>query len=338
MDLLNKVVFHKVFQSGIVIDVDAAYITVRFKVGEKKFMFPDAFDGFLSTEDKDLMMDIRDKMAAKKAEKLKTQKEQAPPSAVLKPERNRSKTKSYARANIAFKCNYCDGGKSSHQIGYCGVCSDAIINNNIAVEHRTWCTADTSACLQYFNSEISRQELDGMCKDGGFVCYESQMLRDWKALAGIVQHGENKGKPMKLNRVQANSLCALTTRDPCSMEDERYIFAVFLVDETYDGDKFDEGYVSTKSKYKIKLSPYEAHQVLFWNYHANENQSKVAAWNSGLHRYFDDMQAAQILQDIARVKRDTEDEVLAQEFFDYFCEINGLNASELPPLQGALKI
>lgn len=49
MDILNEVVFRKVFQSGIVINDDAVYITVRFKIGEKKFMFPDAFDGFLST-------------------------------------------------------------------------------------------------------------------------------------------------------------------------------------------------------------------------------------------------------------------------------------------------
>ena len=75
--------------------------------------------------------------------------------------------------------------------------------------------------------------------------------------------------------MQRNSLCVLTTRNPGSCESDRYIFGVFLVDETYEGDGKDEGYVTTNSKYKIKLSPKEAESMLFWNYHSNSNNPKV---------------------------------------------------------------
>ena len=79
--------------------------------------------------------------------------------------------------------------------------------------------------------------------EGGFVCYESAMLRDWRAFAGYVQIGKNKGTPFKLLKVQPYSLCILTTRDPDSEnESDRYIFAVFLVDETYAGDSREAGY------------------------------------------------------------------------------------------------
>lgn len=146
--------------------------------------------------------------------------------------------------------------------------------------------------------------------------WETYMVEQiWKAMAGIVQHGENKGKPMKLNQVQTNSLCVLTTRDPRSKEEDRYIFAVFLVDDSYEGDGRDEGYVSTTSEYKIKLTPTEARSLLFWNYHANDNHPEVAVWSSGLHRYFQDEQAVQILRDIAIIKRGTDEEVLSERFF-----------------------
>ena len=108
---------------------------------------------------------------------------------------------------------------------------------------------------------------------------------------------------MHLSGVQSNSLCVLTTREPYTTEEDRFIFAVFLVDQTYDGDDLDEGFVSTQSKYKIKLTTEQAHQMPFWRYHANEKQPEIAVWSSGLHRYFNDEQAAQILRDIVEIKK-----------------------------------
>lgn len=59
----------------------------------------------------------------------------------------------------------------------------------------------------------------------------------------------------------------------------------------------------------------KAHQMPFWRYHANEKQPDVAVWSSGLHRYITDEQAAQVLRDIVEIKKGTEDEDLAKEFF-----------------------
>ena len=104
--------------------------------------------------------------------------------------------------------------------------------------------------------------------------------------------------------MQPNSLCVLTTRNPNSEEENRYIFAVFLVDETYEGDNQEEGYVTTNSPYKIMLGPKEAGSMLFGSYHANDNKAETAARSSGLHRYFDDTEAVQILRDIVEIKKE----------------------------------
>lgn len=343
MDLMNIKVRHKVFGDGITVAKENSYITVKFCNEEKKFIYPNAFDGYLTAEDIDIANNIKQAIDTikkleqeKKKERAEKEEEKQIPM-IYNKEHLKVKTKAYPRANIAFKCNYCDGGRSDEQVGFNGVCSDEMIRNNIELEKRTWCSSDDCECGDYLIGNSTRSELDNIHSDGGYVCYESQMLRDWRALAGIVQRGERAGQPMKLNKVQNNSLCVLTTRIPNSTEKDRFIFGVFLVDETYEGDNSEEGYVSTKSKYRIKLSPEQAKRMLFWDYHENDNQPEVAVWSSGLHRYFEDEQAIQILRDIVSLKRRTDEEELSKEFLLYFSKINNVDINSVPEKNGALQ-
>lgn len=343
MNLINMKVKHKVFGEGTIINKENSYITIKFSNEEKKFIYPNAFDGYLTADNIDINNKIKDeieiiKRQEEEKKKKLAMKEKEEKMVSLNNEKDlRVRTKIYPRANIAFKCNYCDGGKSDVQVGFNGVCSDEMIKNNIEIEKRTWCCSEDCECGDYLVGRITRAELDSIHNEGGYVCYESQMLREWKALAGIVQRGERIGQPMKLNRVQNNSLCVLTTRLPNSAEKDRFIFGVFLVDETYEGDNSEEGYVSTKSKYKIKLTPEEARKMLFWDYHANDNQPEVPVWSSGLHRYFEDEQAIQILKDITLLKKGTGDENLANEFLIYFSKTNNIDIDLVPEKNGALK-
>lgn len=339
MDITGKRVKHKGYGTGTVISVVGEYIDIIFDVGKKRFPFPDIFATFISTDDVALGAYTADLLQKKETAKIQIieQKKLEQQKQIAQNKTEVTKKLKHKRANIAFKCNYCDGGKSGAQIGFDGVCSDEMIYNNIEIQNRTWCNSNDCACLQYLNHEITRKELDDICNNDGFVCYESQMLRDWKALAGIVQNGERKGEPMKLHHVQRNSLCVLTTRTPDMEESKRFIFAVFLVDETYEGDGKEEGYVSTGSKYKIKLAPQEASKLLFWNYHANGNKAETPAWSSGLHRYFDDEVAVQILHDIVALKKGSDQEHLAIEFLDEFCRVNGIDKNNVEEPNGALK-
>ncbi|MDE7097743.1 MAG: hypothetical protein K2O60_01180 [Ruminococcus sp.] len=171
---------------------------------------------------------------------------------------------------------------------------------------------------------------------GNYICYESAMLRDWKASAGCIQTGMDKGKPMKLLKVQYNSLAILTTRNPYDEEYKRFIFAVFLVDKNFEGDSRETGYVTTNSKWKIELTPQEAHKMLFWNYYVNENAPKKVVFGSGLHRYISDNQAVQILKDIVEVKEKPNEKDFAQEFLHHYCTVNGIDIDEVSSPNGAL--
>ena len=328
--MIGAFVTHKAWGSGTVVEQTDSIIVVQFSLGEKRFVFPSAFDSFLSTEDPALLAEIQEQKAiveSKKQALVITSVQPAPPQ----PEKKKKTPRTIERSNVAFKCNYCDGGSAEKCVGYKGVCSDAMIHYNIETAKHIWCGSD-SPCKKYLDGEISRSELETR-----FACYESTMLVEWKASAGIVQNGDDKGKPMKLLKVQNNSLCVLTTRLPGSTDDTRFIFAVFLVDESYEGDGREEGYVTNHSKWRIELTPYEARKMLFWNYYVNKNAREKIVFGSGLHRYLDDIQAAQILRDIVAVKEDAVGKKLATDFFQHFCYVVGIDENDIPACAGALK-
>lgn len=334
--MINAKVIHDSYGEGIITNFIDNKITVQFLDKQAKFIFPDAFRDYLSTDSNELMEFVERAFAEKEKDTLfKTM------IAIekIKKEDRKPRSKKYELSNIAFKCNYCDGGQTAANIGFKHVCSDALIVYNIEQAHHVWCSSSNSPCKKYLDGEITRSELESLMFNTDYnssVCYESKMLRDWRASAGVTQTGVNKGKPMRLLKVQANSLAILTTRDPYASEDERYIFAVFLVDENYEGDGRTEGYVTTRSKWKIQLTTQEANRILFWTYYSNEREPAAIKFSSGLHRYLSDEQAAQILRDIAGVKRNPADKEFAQQFFAHFCRVNGLDANSISKPAGAL--
>ncbi len=98
-----------------------------------------------------------------------------------------------------------------------------------------------------------------------------------------------------------------------------------------------EGYVSTKSEYKLEMNHFEAKQLKFWNYYFNPNQPELIRFGSGLHRYLSHEQAAQILRDVMNAKMGTKDELLANRFFEHFCKTNGIDSTSLQEFNGALR-
>lgn len=342
IELIGANVKHRSFGIGKVIELTDTWIKIEFPDSEKRFSFPDAFESFLKCEDENMQEVILEMVAVQKKQEaeLKRQKQEEQErfaNARMALKGAGSKEKTYPRENIAFKCNYCNGGFAENGIGYVCACTDEMIDYNIEVAKHNWCCDDQSPCKQYYDGKISRSELDTISDSGGFVCYESQMLRNWTAFAGYALTKENNHRPMKLNKVQLNSLAILTTREPDSPEEDRFVFGVFLVDDAYEGDNREEGYVTTSSKYKLSLTKADAKDVLFWNYYYNINAPEKIAWGQGLHRYISHEQAASILYDIVRLKKGTPEEELAQEFLEHFCEINRIKISHLPVMDGALQ-
>lgn len=333
--LINAQVISKVFGKGVIKSIECSRIVVQFESElqtEKVFAYPSAFDGFLVLDDIALqqmtqmeIQGLKDQEAKESERKRLEQQDRI--------EREKTKKSNTKKCNIAFKCNYCNGGVEKNGIGYCGVCDDETIRFNICKAKRVWCAAEGSSCRKYLDGKIARNELENM----DFVCYESQMLSLWQARAGVVQNGPRKGEPMQLRGVQRGSLCVLTTVDPDRDEDSRYVFALFIVDEQYEGDNVCEGYVKADPQLRISLNWEEAQKLRFWDYYFNPNSPIRPHWGTGLYRHLTDIQSAQILQSLCIVKSGTEDEAKAIEIRDYFFDSNRIDSELLDEPAGCLK-
>mgnify|MGYP006892261530 CR=1 FL=1 len=165
---------------------------------------------------------------------------------------------------------------------------------------------------------------------------QNKIFTEWRVFTGTVRSGTNKGSPKKLTRLYPNSVCLLTARESNNREKDRRIIGAFMVQENFVGKLREDGYVPAHSKYRIQLTDEEAENMPFWKYYMNEKSPNKTTWNSGKYRYFDNELMAQILFDIVSMKRDTEENELAQDFFDHFCKMNKINEDELTEPNGAL--
>ncbi|MDO5010340.1 MAG: hypothetical protein Q4E31_05890 [Intestinibacter bartlettii] len=367
MDIIGQVVEHKSLGEGTICDhkirSGASYIIVDFDGEHKEFQFPDIFKSIITAKDDNFKQYVSELVQKKQiidkkeamSRTLERQKEEKNlvrdepvirKTKVARAKKQNTKStstkvkhsKTEKKHNIAFKYNFCDGGKSDEQVGFNGLCSSKTIIENIESGRSEWCKFGDCACASYYDGEIDRDELERIYEEEG-ICYESNLLKKWTARAGFSYDEDGEATPRRIVGAKVDHLCILTTRNPEDQENERYIFAVFLIDETFPGDQNtqQEGYVKSNSKYKIKLSAKEAKKLLFWNYYHDKDGTEGTRWGTGLFRYMTDEMAAQILRDIAKVKKGTSDEKLADDFFKYFCAINNIDIESIGKKKGALK-
>lgn len=345
MKLVNQTVVHKLFGEGTVVAHSGDYLTVRFSKEEKKFITPDIFTTFLKCKDEKLQVELEAAFAEKQeatAQKAREDREKAAREAKKRAEeaarisskRTPTQPRKSNENNLAFKCNFCNGGCGNACIGYKGACSDEQIRYNIEVREHSWCSNVNSPCRQYLDGVISRAELDAMSVDG-FVCYEARMLTAWTAAAGEdldEKSGVSQGR--RIQDASSNSLAVLTTRYPEAEEEDRIIFGVFVTGEAIEGDDTNAGYVVAKEDYAIELTPDEAKQMKFWHYYKNSDGG--IRWSQGLYRYMKDPACARILSDIVDVKTDPAEKAHAQKVLEYYCKIKGIDAEEIPVANGAI--
>ena len=117
IDLLGQRVRHKDWGEGKVIDQTPPYIRIEFEIGVKPFQYPDAFEKFLEFVASDIQESVLSELVAKKEQQAKLLQDQiqnrmvhvAGPAQSLRAAHPQKKT--YPKENIAFKCNFCDGGR-----------------------------------------------------------------------------------------------------------------------------------------------------------------------------------------------------------------------------------
>lgn len=301
MKLIGQEVLHKAFGKGKIIELAHDKITVEFKNGVKQLAYPDVFNDFMKVQDplmeKVVQKDLQSKFDDQK--KLDDENNEAWEEHISKKQIVPVKSKKKVSKPKATK---------------------PVNRANIAFK----CNMTDGERLDFS---------DGFKWTG---CGENELLNMWQAMTGSDKADDNKNKAMKLKRVQSNSLCVLTMREPNHKEEDRFIFGVFLVEDTKELDRIEASFVRSKTTFKMALTPDEAHQMKFWKYHSNANKPETPSWSSGIHRYFLDDQAVQILRDIVAVKKGSDDAPLAERFLAYFIDVNAVDLDHVGEPSGAL--
>lgn len=165
---------------------------------------------------------------------------------------------------------------------------------------------------------------------------EERVFGEWRVFTSTRKSGPHKGRPNRLVRLHQNSACLITAREAGVPEEKRRILGLFMVKENFIGKLCEDGYIPAHSKYRLRFSPQESQKLLFWNYYLNKRYPDNITWNSGRHRYFDNIWMAQILQEVVLLKEKSLQLELAREFLDHFCHMNQLAAKDVPAPNGAL--
>ena len=320
---------------GHIVSLTEKIITVQFGEKQMKFSFPSVFNELLTMKNDSLQHDIKE-LCDNETYAINRQKEgrltefesRFAPVPDPKPEKLKREKQIRDNSNIAIKCSYCDGGKSDTVFGYQGVCSDEVLHQNVSIIRRPWCSASTCECKRYSNGEIDRAELEQKNSDGKFICYESRLLRDWVASAGRHQSEKRNDKPIKMTNARVNRLCVLTTKQANELEVERKIFAAFVISEVEAGDDKVEGNVHAHPRFRIDLTPEEAEQVHFWNFHKNKSKPEIPFWGSGLLRYLTDAQSINILKGMMEAAVDPAKKAHILEVLEYYCRVTAAAASK----------
>ena len=294
MYLIGKSVSHKIFGKGTVIEISednnysnphSRIVTVRFECADgeffKKFVYPDAFEKFLTVDDESVAENLeKDKQASYQFEQKKKQEL----AAAMEISNDDAKPESMVK--LLLKQRY----KRKNTV--------ADDKGNVALRG-SFNIIDRTSPL----NTISKNIIDA--------------------------YSEARGKKVNV-KFRSNSVFFITSspRNDVS-EKNRLIVGAFVATRELDGS------IGLKDGYSILLDEQESEKILFWNYHKNDKHSERPIWNQGVHRYIDDIEAAQILRDMASLRGEDD---FASTFYKRFCKSRGIDESKLPKPSGALTI
>lgn len=77
--MIGAKVKHKIFGTGTITSIDKPYIFIEFAIGEKKFLYPDAFESFITAEDPEIQRRMIKEIQDKRDAEAKEEKSKKPP-------------------------------------------------------------------------------------------------------------------------------------------------------------------------------------------------------------------------------------------------------------------
>lgn len=151
------------------------------------------------------------------------------------------------------------------------------------------------------------------------------ILDSQKIFTGNYLSGYSKGTPRIPTRLRLNSACLITECPQGKPEEERQIIGVFMVADEFEGKECKDGVIELHDTHKILLEEADE-KLLYWNYFPSATKAKK--WGKMEMKYFTNLEMQHILNDMQKVIKDPTRQKVAEDFYQYFCEVNHLNLVE----------
>ena len=244
MNFIGKIVKHKVFGEGKIINSESNLLIIEFKTKVSKFVYPDSFETFLMFIDEDLQKEVESKIIQKKKdiEMAKIQEENLRRQQEEEKERNNLLTANERRLVSMFKADY--------RVEY--LARNPILTYQ-QVEERF--NIKITGFGKGINPTSSRIILISSIdkKNGSFVYHDH-----WTAEGDYIYSGEGKNGDQYLQK--GNLAVANSTRDfkpihlfvKFSAQEYYYQGVFYLVDYTYEDDIDASGKIRKEYKFRLR--------------------------------------------------------------------------------------
>ncbi len=249
--LLNLVVKHKVYGTGVITDVAGNHITVQFDSKAAKFLYPDSFEKFIMAVDPSIQTAIlREISAFKQAVEMQRQA-----AAAVQVAEKHNVNEEQALQTIKKRKNIEDGFRSDYNVKYLAkqpILTYQQVENQFGIK------------IAGFGRGINKTESTVILvssidkKKSGFVYHDH-----WTTDGDYIYSGEGKTGDQKMTsgnkaivdaKVQGKQIHLFVKFSP----QEYYYQGIFsLVDYTYEDDKDESGNLRKEYKFRLRKMPKE---------------------------------------------------------------------------------
>lgn len=225
------------------------------------------------------------------------------------------------KVDLAFKCNFCDGGDEKGDKIFKSYCSEKNMKQNVNSRRNIFCGYSSCNCKKVIDGKSNYEDLENRIHTE-FICYESALLEKWEIGAGRTKEGF-KAKKFGKNIDLENRIAFLTTLQPNEKEKNRIVFGCFIVRNFNRGESFTEGKISCPKNetLKVELSLREADKTKFWDYYSCP-RSPRKLWGTGLYRFLSKEQCVKILNAMYKSTNDLSKKQTIKEILNYYTSLS----------------
>lgn len=204
--------------------------------------------------------------------------------------------------HLAIRLADCDGGRTDAAPGFRGLCSDAHYRLHVQHGDSVWCASRQNHCRQWTAEQMEAQD---------YPCLECHLLADWQF--GRPTDGANDSPGRRIAGMRRGSLVLMTTMEPGTAEDRRYVFAVGKI---ANDPAEDNGGVSLDPTLRLELRPEE--KLFFWDHVQPKEPSGDAPpnWGSVFYRNLDVAHVAALLRQALALISDPDREAIIRQMLE----------------------